>query len=375
MLSDEEIEKYRREFPIVPEYAYLNHASNAPESRRVIKQIQAHLHDCEYGDLREEPWHGYAERTRQHLAQLIHAHRDEITFVQSVTAGAALVAQAIRLRAGDNVVTPANQFPANIHPWLNLQHLGVETRLVQLPRNGSFAVVKKAIDKRTRLLSLCFVEYDDGWRHDLGELGELCRKRGIYFFVDGTQGVGALQFDVGAIGADFVAVNGVKWLMGPWGQGMLYVRKELLPTLYTPTLGWLSVENPAAFTDLNQPYKQAARRFEGGCQNLLGIAGLGASVEMLLEVGIPRIEERVLWLTAYAASLIREKGYEVVTKLVEGHRSGILSFRHPRFHARMLYEELLRQKVVTSERNGMVRISPHFYNNAEDIERLVAALP
>ncbi|MBC7185707.1 MAG: aminotransferase class V-fold PLP-dependent enzyme [Calditrichaeota bacterium] len=375
MLSDEDIEKYRLEFPIVPEYAYLNHASNAPESRRVQERIQAHLRDCEYGDLKEETWHQYAERTRQHLARLIHAHPDEVTFVQSVTAAAAVVAQALRLRPGDNVVTPVNQFPANIYPWLNLKSLGVETRLVRLPRDGSLDVLADAIDRRTRLVSLCFVEYDDGWQHDLAAVGRLCRERNALFFVDGTQGVGALHFDVREIGADFVAANGVKWLMGPWGQGMLYVRGELLPTLFTPTLGWLSVENPAAFTDLNQPFKQSARRFEGGCQNLLGIAGLGASVEMLLEVGIPSIEERLLWLTALAASLVVEKGYEVVTKMVDDHRSGILSFRHPTMGARAVYEKLLKDKVVTSERNGLIRISPHFYNNAEDIERLIAALP
>lgn len=375
MLCDEEIDRYRREFPIVPEYAYLNHAANAPESKRVERQIQAHLRDCEFGDLREQPWHDYAERTRQHLARLLHAQPEEITFVQSVTAAAALVTQAVLLRPGENVVTPVNQFPANIYPWLNLQRMGVETRLVELPRDGSMDAIRKAIDTRTRLVSLCFVEYDDGWRHDLKKMGRLCREHGVLFFVDGTQGVGALALDARAIGADFIAVNGVKWLMGPWGQGMLFVRKDILPTLHTPTLGWLSVENPAAFTDLTQPYKESARRFEGGCQNLLGIAGLGASVEMLLEVGIPQIQERVLWLTAYAASLIQEKEYQIVTKMVDGHRSGILSFRHPRFEAKAVYEELLRHKVVTCERNGLVRISPHFYNNKEDIERLVAALP
>ncbi len=375
MLSDRDAAQYRREFAIVPEYAYLNHASNAPESRRVREKILEHLHDCEYGDLREEQWHAFAEHTREVLASLIHAEPDEITFVQSVTAGAALVAQAIRLQPGDNIVTPINQFPANIHPWINLKGLGVDTRLVEMPRDGSLEPLAKAMDARTRMLSLCFVEYDDGWRHDLAAVGALCRQRGVLLFVDGTQGVGALQLDVRAVGADFVAVNGVKWLMGPWGQGMLYIRKELLASLFAPTLGWLSVENPAAFTEVWQPYKQSARRFEGGCHNLLGIAGLGASADMLAEVGIPQIEERLLWLTTYAASQVREKGYEIVTRMVEGHRSGILSFRHPRIPARMVCSALLEQKVVTSERNGLVRISPHFYNNTEDIDRLVEALP
>ncbi|MDZ7413568.1 MAG: aminotransferase class V-fold PLP-dependent enzyme [candidate division KSB1 bacterium] len=375
MLTDRDVVRYRREFAIVPEYAYLNHASNAPESRRVKEKILEHLRDCEYGDLREEQWHAFAEQTRKLLADLIQAEPEEITFVQSVTAAAALVAQALRLQPGDNIVTPVNQFPANIHPWLNLQNIGVETRLVKMPRDGSIETLADAIDKRTRLLSLCFVEYDDGWRHDLAAVGELCRRRNVLFFVDGTQGVGALRMNVRAVAADFVAVNGVKWLMGPWGQGMLYIRKELLPSLFTPTLGWLSVENPTAFSDLRQPYKQSVHRFEGGCQNLLGIAGLGASVSMLAEVGVPQIEERVLWLTERAASLVQEKGYELVTRMTDGHRSGILSFRHRRVPARMVYEQLLEKKVVTSERNGLIRISPHFYNNAEDIDRLVEALP
>ena len=376
MLTAETLHRYRKEFSALDSYVFLNHAANSPDSRRLRIKVNEYLDDTAFGNMREQRWFDYAESTRARLASFIGAEPHEITYVQNVSLAAGLIANGIEWQSGDAIVTTSNQFPSNIYPWVNLRKKGVEVRLVELARNENcYDTLFDQVDGNTRLLSLCFVEYNDGFRHDLRRVGEFCRERDILFFVDGAQGVGALPFDVAHNNIDFMATTGVKWLLGPCGLGFLYLRKQLLESLYVNSLGWLSVTKPYEFQRLDQEYSPSADRFEGGGSNLFGIAGLGASIELLLEVGIEDIEAQILDTNEYAARELSEKGYIIRSNLDNPFRSGILSFHHPKFSATALYEMLRSANICVSERNGAIRISPHFYNTKDDIDALVEALP
>lgn len=216
--------KFRSEFEICQRFVFLNHAAESPTHNRLITRVQEYLIDTTSGNLHENRWLEYMESVRNSAATLIRADPDNIAFVNNVTMGASIVANGIEFKNGDNIIVPANQFPANVYPWLNLRKRGVEVRTIELPRNDScYDILFEAMDNNTRLLAISFVEYNDGFRHNIKLVSDHCRERGVLLFVDAVQGLGAIQFSVQDVPVDFLAVSGHKWLLGPTGQGFLYI--------------------------------------------------------------------------------------------------------------------------------------------------------
>jgi cysteine desulfurase/selenocysteine lyase len=232
------------------------------------------------------------------------------------------------------------------------------------------------LDERTRLVALSFVEFGTGFRNDLRAIGQLCRERGVYFCVDGIQGLGALDLKVTQSSIDFLATGAAKWLMGPIGAGFLYCRRALIEKLVPIRVGWWGVVDRDDFFRYDSPLREDARRFEEGSLNFLGIHGLGASLELLLEVGISQIEERVLSLTDYLIVGLQERGYNITTPIASPQeRSGIVCFSHPQHALDDLEQRLRKAKVIISKRGQVIRVSPHFYNDETDIDQLLDALP
>ncbi|MBL8851678.1 MAG: aminotransferase class V-fold PLP-dependent enzyme [Planctomycetaceae bacterium] len=368
---------FRNEFPVTREWAYLNHAAVAPLSRRAHDRILAWAADVtNHGNVREAEWYREVEAVRASSARLINASPDEIAFLKNTSEGLALVAEGLDLKAGDSVVAIGREFPANVYPWLQLQSRGVDVRAVPPGDRGRVSAddIAAAIDGTTRLLSISFVQYASGFRSDLAALGGLCRERGVMFCVDAIQGLGVHPLDVAAMQIDFLAADGHKWLVSPEGAAIFYCRRELLERLRPVSVGWKSVANYGNFAQVDFRWAPTAARFECGSLNVAGIVALGASLELFEEVGIAEIERRVFDVTELLVQRLAAAGASVYSSRLAGEWSGIVSFEWPDGDSKRLKLQCLKRNVMISYRDGRLRASPHFYNNASDIDALLDAL-
>ena len=366
--------RWRAEFPSAARLVHMNHAGISPLPRRVAAAIRTFADDALLLDgPTYKRWEGRAAEVRTAAATLIGARPHEIAFVRSTSEGLSLVASGLDWRTGDNVVAVADEYPSNIYPWFGLRRFGVETRLLERPRLRFGADdVAAVIDANTRVLAVSAVDWQSGFRVDLATLGELCRTRNILFVVDGIQAVGAVRVDVGACGIDVLAAGGHKWLLGPEGCGLLYVSERVVERVQPPLLGWNSVVNAAAYLPYHFDLRPDAARLEPGSAPHLAIHAFGAAVDLLLEVGLPAIEIRVLELTDRLAAGLQELGATVLSPRAANERSAILTFSCG--ENRALYRALTDAGIVVRPRLGGIRLAPHFYNDADDVARVLDAV-
>ncbi len=365
---------FRPDFPVTEKFVYLDHAGVAPVSLRVKQAVESFLDECARSGAFQYPaWMLRVNEVRKAAARLINADRDEIAFVKSTSHGLSLVASGLDWKAGDNVLIFENEFPSNIYPWLHLAQRGVEARVVP-SRSGAFLFedIENRIDARTRLLSVSSVQFRNGFRIDLGRLGALCRDRGVLFCVDAIQSLGVIPMDVKKYHIDFLSADGHKWLLAPEGIGIFSCRRELAERLDPPLLGWKSVENALDFDHIDLRLRTDALRFEEGSLNVMEIMGLGAALELLEEAGIERIEQQVLDLGDLIISEAEQRGYELRSPRDRASRGGIVSFTGT-FDPARVRDGLREQGIMVNVRGGALRVSPHFYNSREDIQRFFAA--
>ncbi|MGC8642362.1 MAG: aminotransferase class V-fold PLP-dependent enzyme, partial [Isosphaeraceae bacterium] len=286
-----------------------------------------------------------------------------------------LVAEGFPWRSGDSVVVPAEEYPSNIYPWMNLASRGVSPRLVP-SREGRIwpEDLTAAMDGTTRLLAVSHVEFASGFRNDLDLLCELCHARGIAILVDAIQGLGPLSIDVRRTPIDFLAADGHKWLLGPEGAGLLYVRKDWIDRLRPLLVGWHSVVGSYNSPEVELRYKPSAQRWEGGSFNMPGLQALSASLELLLEIGPERVSARILDRAAAVREAAARAGWKVAGSTRPADLSGIVALEHDDVPAHDAAELLRRQGVAVCARRGKLRISPHMYNDDDDIDRLRIAL-
>ena len=369
----------RKEFPVTENYIYFNHAGVSPLSNRVVKAIQDYLAIINrHGIAREagEQFIRTTKHTRSKIARLINADADEIAFVKNTTQGILIAANGIQWSEGDNVVTADVEFPANVYPWLNLERRGVKTKFIQ-EKAARIPVeeIERAIDSRTRAVSISFVEFASGFRNDLESIGQICHDRGIFFIVDAIQGLGVLDIDVKKCRIHAMSSDGHKWLLGPEGTGCFYCSREIMDEIIPGSVGWTSVIDESAYLDYNLTLRPDAQRFEEGSLNVMGIYALEAAVDLILELGIRNIEARVLALTDLLIEKLKERGYQIVSSLIPKERSGIVCFRSQEYSSAELCRRLIESKIIVSDRAQSVRVSPHFYNSEEEIDRMMEILP
>lgn len=367
-MERERVERYRREFPVTVSHVYLDNAGVAPVSKRVKEAVEGFLRESsEAGAFHYPRWAGAVEAVRRQCGAMINAAPEEMAFVRSTSHGLSLVAGGLDWRPGDNVITYRKEFPANLYPWLDLVKRGVEIRFVEA-RDGVFGVreVEERMDHRTRVVTLSSVQFTTGFRIDLGGIGGVCRRRGVLFCVDGIQSLGVVPVDVVKEQIDFLSADAHKWLLGPEGIGVFYCRKELCEELRPALIGWKSVREPFGFEAPTYELRKDAGRFEEGSQNLMGIFGLGAAVELLGEVGIGDIHERVQGLGELIMAEAERRGFEVKTPRERKLRGGIVTFGGA-FDAEAVRDGLRERGMMVNVRAGGIRMSPHFYNTGEDI--------
>jgi selenocysteine lyase/cysteine desulfurase len=366
----------RSAFPVTRNWAFLDHAAVAPLSapaQQALVEWAAYM--TENGGAHWSRWPRRIDEVRALAARLLNADPEDVAFVKNTSEGIGIVAEGFPWQPGDNVVTAAEEYPANVYPWLNLGGRGVEVRMV--PSRGNRLALndlRAAMDARTRLLTLSFVEYASGFRNDLAAVGGLCRERGVAFFVDAIQGLGVLPLDVRQLPIDFLAADGHKWLLGPEGAGIFYVRREWVDRLHPVDIGWNSVVSATDFGTIDFRLKPHAGRWESGSLNVGGICALGASLAFLLEAGIPAVAARVLELTDYLCERGASAGFEVFSSRLPEDRSGVVSLTLPGKDPRELRRRCLAERIVINQRAGRLRVSPHVYNTPAELDQLVEVL-
>ncbi len=375
-ISEQPWNAFRERMPVAKRWAYFDHAAVAPLPEPVRQAVLDWSHSmCEDGVADWSRWRKTVETARKLAAQLLHAKREEIALVHSTTEGINLVAEGVPWRAGDNIVTLASEFPSNLYPWMNLKDQGVEVRQVAATNErADLDQVAAACDGKTRIVSISWVGYATGFRNDLNAFAEIAHQCGAKLFVDAIQGLGVLPLDVGQTPVDFLSADGHKWLLGPEGAGLFYVRQEHLDWLRPVGVGWNSVAHAGDFADTSLNLKPNAGRYEGGTYNMVGLAGLAAALELQAEFGTQAISQRILEVTDVLIEELQHLGAKFASDLNPAHRSGILAFTFSETDPQVIKRKLLEQNVVINCRHGRLRISPHAYTNGEDIEKLIAAL-
>lgn len=369
--------EYRRLFPITERYVYLNHASVSPLSTRVRNCMAVTLDGIsQYADRKFEEWEHTTMLARCAAGRLVNAQPHQIAFLRNTSEALSVIANGIDWRSGDNVVSAAVEFPANIYPWLRLAKYGVSLRL-QRDHDGLIDTdeLLSLVDDRTRVMAISWVQFGTGQRLDLKRIGQFCRERNILHVVDAVQGLGALQLNVERDCVDAFAASAHKFLLGPKGIGLLYISDRVLEQISPTVVGWTAVKGYHDYLTHDFDFREGALRFEGGTLNEIGICGLGQAIELFLSAGPERIEEHLLNLNARIRRGVEERGYRVIGSGRREERSAIVVLEGGDGSADEICRHLASLNIIISARLGRLRVAPHFYNSLDDIDRFTSALP
>ena len=378
ILSNEEMR--RHEFPVTREKIFLSHAAVCALPRRIAEAVRDYALKTTLGD-QEETWPAaQIQKARALGARLLHAQTEEIAFVGPTSLALSFVASGLPWRKGDNLLVYFDDYPSNVYPWMALAEKGVEVRLLNVKEYGRIRAVDVIgqVDEQTRLVALASNHFVSGYRLDIEAIGKALRDRNILFCVDAIQTVGAFPTSVEHI--DFLAADAHKWLLGPCGAGILFVRKSLQTKLRPAVYGWHNIRCPNFVAQEQLVYPPDARRYEAGSANLLGLVGLNAAMELLMEIGVENIAARLLHLRSLLVPALQQKGWAVLQADAPAQNaSGIVSFYRPEADLPVLREKLMAARIETSlrtDRSGQhyIRVSPHFYNTDEEIHKLLEKL-
>ena len=369
----------RREFPVAREKIFLAHAGVCPLPRRVADAIADCAVQGTMGD-QEEFMLSRLEHARKLAATLIHCQPEEAALVGPTSLGLSFVASGLKFRRGDNVLIYHDDYPSNVYPWMSLAEKNVEVRLLNTRGLGVIRPrdVSGQIDENTRLVALASCHFISGFRLEIGEIGKLLRERGILFCLDAIQTLGAFPTTVEYV--DYLAADAHKWLLGPCGAGIFYVRRALQESLNPPVYGWHNIRNPNFVAQDTIEFRHDARKYEAGTQNLVGLNGLIAAMELALEVGIDNITTELLRKRTWLVPELQKRGYTVLNAAPSPENAGsMISFFAKDQSMPALHKKLVQNRIVTSLRTDRssqqyIRISPHFYNTDAELRRVLELL-
>jgi selenocysteine lyase/cysteine desulfurase len=362
----------RGEFPALAEWTYLNTATFGQLPRRAAAAVARHFaRRDELACTDFMGWFNDADRIRARIAEFIRCQPADIAFIHNASAALSLLLGGLDWKTGDQIVTLEDEFPNHYYYPSHLRGCGVE--FVETAWEGFCA----ALTPRTRLVAISTVNYSTGFRPPLEEISETLRRRGILLYLDGTQSLGALQFDVSGIRPDLFAVDAYKWLLSPNGAGFMYVSPELRERLAPAVIGWRSHRDWRNHENLHHGVPQfatEAEKYEGGMLPFALLYAMDAVVEMMQSIGPESIEQRVMELAGKTRDVLRGAGAVLRADTSPHYDSQIVTARFAGREAPAMARELQSRKVLVAARHGNLRVSPHFYNDESDLARLAEAL-
>jgi selenocysteine lyase/cysteine desulfurase len=377
ILTNEELR--RHEFPVAREKVFLAHAAVCPLPRRVAEAISECAKQGTLGDQEAFMLHRLDD-ARKLASQLLKCQPDEIALVGPTSLALSFVAAGLNFRKGDNILIYHDDYPSNVYPWMALAAKGVEVRLLNIKTFGAIRTIDVIgqVDENTKLVALASCHFISGFRIEIDAIGKFLRGRGILFCLDAIQTLGAFPTTVEHV--DFLAADAHKWLLGPCGAGIFYVKKDLQEKLNPPIYGWHNVRSPNFVAQEQIVFRSGAVKYEAGTQNLVGLVGLIASMELALEIGVENIAAELLRKRARLVPALQAKGFKVLNADAKAENAtGIISFFQPGKDLAALNQKLLAAGIVTSLRTNragqnFIRLSPHFYNTDAELQRVLELL-
>jgi selenocysteine lyase/cysteine desulfurase len=378
ILANEELR--RHEFPVCRDKVFLAHAGDCPLPRRVAEAISTYAHQCCTGDQEKFVFPDVLTRGRQLAARLLNCQPEEIAFVGPTSLALSFIAGSLRFRKGDNILVYFDDYPSNVYPWMALAEQGVRVRYLNTRGIGVIRPqdVVGQMDEQTRLVALATCHFISGYRIDHQAIGRCLKERNTLLCLDAIQTLGAFPTTVEH--ADLLAADAHKWLLGPCAAGLMYVRKSVIERMTPPVHGWGNVRCPNYVAQEAIEFRKDSLRFEVGTHNFLGLVGLVAAMELILEIGVEEIARELLRKRDWLVPALQAKGYTVAQADAPPQAgSGILSFSRPVTDMPGLHQKLANAGIVASlrtDRKGQryLRLSPHFYNTDAELQRVLELL-
>ena len=373
--SDESLR--RKEFPICKDQTFLAHAAVCPVPASVSKAIQTYASACELGDQEDQAGLLIAE-TRALASQFLGVGANEIALVGPTSLALSFIATGFSWQKNDEVLVYFDDYPSNVYPWMALSEWGVGVRFLNVPKPGLIRPqdILGQIDENTRMVALASCHFLSGFRIEVDAIGKILKDRGIAFCLDAIQTIGAFPTPLKHV--DFMAADAHKWMLGPCAAGLMVVKKTMQTLLQPTTFGWHNVSCPDFVASEEFELRDDARRYEAGSHNLMGLAGLKASLSMLQQLGVESIAKDLLEKRKFLSSILIEKGYQVLhADVPEANSSGIVTFHRDGDDMSLLHQRLKENRCQTSLRtdrdgNHFIRLSPHFYNTFSELEKFLA---
>jgi selenocysteine lyase/cysteine desulfurase len=369
-----------RFFPISKSKIFMAHAAVTALAGPAAEAMNELIRRCseDFRDFSET--FALIQQTRESAGRLLHASPDEIALLGPTSLGLSLVANGIAWAPGDEVVCYLDDYPANVYPWINLRDKGVVVRFIEPAQIGELTVeaVERTLTPKTKLVALASCSFISGFRIDIAAIGKLLRERGILFCLDAIQTLGAFPTTVEHV--DFLSADAHKWLLGPVAIGVVYVKKELFELCRPTLLGSWNIKAPNFVAQNQVEFVEGAQRYEPGVLNVPGVAGMKATIDLLLEIGIEKVAERILAIRSRLIFGLVEFGFTPLGATTNAaHFSGIITVSHPTRDIPSLFKRLSENRVVCSPRqdrqgNHYLRFSPHFYNTEDEVDRVLELL-
>lgn len=366
-------------FPHTKEIIWLNSASQAPFSSEIEKDVTAYLRMRV--ESKVDDHHGLmvtSDKLRQDFAKLIGADRQEVGLGSNTTFGHNLAAFGLPLREGSEILLSDVEFPAAVYTWQTAAKArGFKIKFVK-SHNQRFCIdeFSRCIGKKTKVLCLSWVQFFNGYKNDLKAIGEICRAHGLYFVIDGIQGMGTEPINVHELGIDIFTAGAQKWLLSPQGGGFFYISDKTRSEIISPFASWLDVDWQGEYGDLFRyqlPILDGARRYEMGYNSVMNIVSLVPSIRLISDLGLANIQRHNQGLIDHLAAYIdKSSDYRITSSMESKHRSSIFTFTCDKLE--VLHEQVRGKQIMTVCREGSMRVSPHLFNNLDDIDRLIAEL-
>jgi cysteine desulfurase / selenocysteine lyase len=372
-------EKRRAAFPICRNKIFMAHAAVTALPRVVADAVIRFIEESAANFENFAALLKSIQETRASAANLIGSSPEEIALIGPTSLGLSLFANGIDWRPGDEVICYLDDYPANVYPWLNLRSRGVAVRLLQPAGTGALTpeLVADALTPKTRLVALASCNFVSGYRIDLNAIGKLLREKEILFSVDAIQTLGAFPTTVEYV--DFLSADAHKWMLGPLAIGVVYVRKECFDLCRPTLLGSWNVKAPGFIAQEEIEFQPTAQRYEPGAMNVMGIFGMKAAIDLLLDIGIDRVAERIQTITARLADGLNELGFTLLGPAAGPNASGIVTVSRSGSDMEALFERLTAANIICSSRQDRqgqhyIRFSPHFYNTEAEVDQILKVI-